>query len=323
MRGVEEDEAVMVSLLAGFPDRVARRRAEKKAAVLLAGGGAGELAASSVVREPMLMLALEAEQQGRGVLVRMASAIEAEWLLDLQPDAMTTSESLELDGGRVVKVSRLMYDALVLEESRTPAEASVDSARLLVRHALSKGLGALDAELPAQLAALRARVDFARAAAPEVGLGAVDDAAVETALAELAGGTLSLAGLDARAVMAALQAGLDTRALARLAPESLELPGGRRVRVNYAEGQPPWIESRLQDFFGLAEGPRIGGGRTPVVIHLLAPNQRAVQVTTDLAGFWQRHYPALRRELGRRYPRHSWPEDPLTASPPAPHTRRR
>src|SRR5262249_50226235 len=100
----------------------------------------------------------------------------------------------------------------------------------------------------------------------------------------------------------------------RLAPDRLTLPGGRSVRVDYAAGQSPSLASRLQDFFGLAEGPRLGG--VPVTLHLLAPNQHAVQVTTDLAGFWQRHYPGIRRELMRRYPKHAWPEDPLHAEPP-------
>jgi ATP-dependent helicase HrpB len=94
------------------------------------------------------------------------------------------------------------------------------------------------------------------------------------------------------------------------------------VRVHYEAGEkPPWVESRLQDFFGLAKGPTVAAGRAPLVLHLLAPNQRAVQVTQDLAGFWERHYPAIRRELMRRYPRHAWPEDPLTARPPEPRKR--
>ena len=102
----------------------------------------------------------------------------------------------------------------------------------------------------------------------------------------------------------------------------MTLPGGRSTRIHYEAGKPPWVESRLQDFFGMAAGPAVGGGRVPLVLHLLAPNQRAVQVTTDLSGFWDRHYPAIRRELMRRYPRHAWPEDPRTATPPAPRTRR-
>ena len=88
-----------------------------------------------------------------------------------------------------------------------------------------------------------------------------------------------------------------------------ELPGGREVKVHYEPGKPPWIESRLQDFFGMRESPRIGGA--PVVVHLLAPNPRPVQVTSDLAGFWERLYPQVRKELSRRYPKHKWPEKPV------------
>ena len=108
------------------------------------------------------------------------------------------------------------------------------------------------------------------------------------------------------------------RLLRTLAPERVTLPGGRGVAVNYAADQPPWIESRLQDFFGMRAGPAVGGGRVPLTLHLLAPNGRAVQVTRDLANFWKQHYPPLRRELGRRYPRHAWPEDGATATPPPP-----
>jgi ATP-dependent helicase HrpB len=103
---------------------------------------------------------------------------------------------------------------------------------------------------------------------------------------------------------------MGTRQLNEIAPPRIRLPSGRETKVHYEPGKPPWIASRLQDFFGMRETPRIGRERTPVVVHLLAPNQRAVQTTTDLAGFWERLYPQVRRELMRRYPRHSWPESP-------------
>jgi ATP-dependent helicase HrpB len=102
----------------------------------------------------------------------------------------------------------------------------------------------------------------------------------------------------------------EKRSLDRLAPEAISLPGRKRVPVHYEADRPPWIESRLQDFFGLRAGPSIVDGAVPLVLHLLAPNKRAVQVTSDLARFWEVHYPSIRRELGRRYPRHAWPEDP-------------
>jgi ATP-dependent helicase HrpB len=97
--------------------------------------------------------------------------------------------------------------------------------------------------------------------------------------------------------------------LNEIAPRTLRLKGGRQVKIHYERGKTPWIASRLQDFFGMDESPRLGPKRTPVVLHLLAPNQRPVQTTTDLAGFWIRLYPEVRRELMRRYPRHEWPED--------------
>jgi len=113
------------------------------------------------------------------------------------------------------------------------------------------------------------------------------------------------------------------RLLASLAPERISLPSGRQLKVHYQIGKPPWVESRLQDFFGMERSPAIGGGDVQLVLHLLAPNQRPVQVTSDLKGFWARHYSGIRKELARKYPRHPWPEDPIRASPPAPRPARR
>ena len=97
----------------------------------------------------------------------------------------------------------------------------------------------------------------------------------------------------------------------KLAPEKIQLPSGRYAKVTYVDGQPPSVASRLQDFFGMRETPRVAGGSVNVVVHLLAPNYRPVQMTQDLAGFWERLYPQVRKELSRKYPRHSWPENPL------------
>jgi ATP-dependent helicase HrpB len=108
-----------------------------------------------------------------------------------------------------------------------------------------------------------------------------------------------------------LEQKMDAKHLREIAPVSIRLEGGRQTKVRYERGKPPWIASRLQDFFGMRETPRIGTDRTPLVVHLLAPNHRSVQTTTDLAGFWERLYPQVRRELMRRYPRHSWPERPI------------
>ncbi|MFL6304295.1 MAG: ATP-dependent helicase C-terminal domain-containing protein [Candidatus Sulfotelmatobacter sp.] len=107
-----------------------------------------------------------------------------------------------------------------------------------------------------------------------------------------------------------LEQKLNARLLSEVAPATIRLRNGRHTKIHYEAGKPPWISSRLQDFFGMQDTPRIGPDKTPLVIHLLAPNHRAVQTTTDLAGFWERLDPQVRRELMRRYPKHAWPERP-------------
>ncbi|MBX3182202.1 MAG: ATP-dependent RNA helicase [Polyangiaceae bacterium] len=134
-------------------------------------------------------------------------------------------------------------------------------------------------------------------------------------------GAIDLRGVDARALEGRALVSLPPPLTARLErelPRELKLASGRRLTIRYAAGKEPWVESRLQDFFGCVDTPRIASGRLPLTLHLLAPNRRAVQITRDLAGFWQRGYPELRRQLSRRYPKHAWPEDGKTATPPAP-----
>ena len=112
------------------------------------------------------------------------------------------------------------------------------------------------------------------------------------------------------------------QAVEREAPERLAVPSGSRLALRYQEGRPPVLAVRIQEIFGMRDTPRIGGGRVKVLLHLLGPNFRPQQVTDDLASFWASTYPVIRKELRARYPRHAWPEDPLSA-PPASRPRRR
>ena len=104
-------------------------------------------------------------------------------------------------------------------------------------------------------------------------------------------------------------------ALDREAPSRLTLPSGRSVAIAYAADRPPAAAARIQEVFGLAATPRLGGGRVPLVLELLAPSQRPVQITDDLASFWRTGYAEVRKQLRGRYPKHAWPEDPTTAEP--------
>jgi ATP-dependent helicase HrpB len=296
-----DDESLLISLLAGFPDRVARRRSGNQ--ILLSTGLSAEVYGERPTYEFMLALDAEDRRENALPLVRLTSRIEPEWLLDLFPDRVQEASSILFNDTteRVEKVSSLLYDKLVIEESRGPA-SDVEAADLLAQIALDVGLEKfVDKEA---LDNFLARLSFAGLDAPDL----------SQALRDISLGCHSFNDLKAATVnfIQLLEQSVDSRLLNELAPVSARLKGGRQVKIHYNEATPPWVASRLQDFFGMKEMPTIGPKKAPLVVHLLAPNRRAVQTTTDLVGFWQRLYPQVRRELQRRYPRHAWPEFPDT-----------
>jgi len=331
---LDGEVALQLAILAGYPDRVARRRpGAGNRELLLAGGGSATLDETSVVHDAEFLVAVDAEERAAsrlpgaprsGARVRLASAIEPDWLLELFGDRVTTATELSWNASleRVEGESRLLYDGLILESSRETQLDPDAAAKVLAEHAREKGAAAFAP--PEALERFVNRTRFVAEAVPDAGIRAIDDAEVDAALLELCHGKTRFSELRDASLLDVLRArlGASLNKLDELAPERLRLPGGRQMEIHYEVGKPPWAESHLQDFFGLAEGPKLARGRVPLVLHLLAPNKRAVQVSTDLAGFWERHYPALRKELGRRYPRHSWPEDPRHAQPPAPRSRR-
>jgi ATP-dependent helicase HrpB len=307
----DAEDRLLRALLPAYPDRVARVGAGGTCA--LVGGGGARLDPDCRVRRAEWILALEAEVQSQGagtqVRVRTASRVEPDWLLDAFPDALRETETLAWnpDAGRVELRAGICYEDLCLDESRRTAPAGhPGAAACMAEAALAAGLG------PAQEAVdrLLARCAFLAGLRPDLGIppGEALRAALVTEACQDRTTLKDLAQADwpvhLRAVLGAAAGLLDT-----WAPDTVPLAGKRRVKVNYG-GEAPWIASRLQDFLGLAEGPRIGAGAVPLVLHLLAPNQRAVQVTTDLRGFWQRAYQELRPALSRRYPKHRWPERP-------------
>jgi ATP-dependent helicase HrpB len=250
--------------------------------------------------------------------VRTASAIEPDWLLDLFTDSIRESVQAlwNPEAERVETIRRLMYDELVLDESRTSEAVGVEVTEMLAEQALLKGVEAfVDRDA---LRSFLSRVNFARRTFPEKDFPALGEEDVRASLAALCEGRRSFSELREAVRAGELFDSLRLRLtieqsslLEKIAPERVRLLRGRSVRVNYEDDRPPWIASRLQDFFGMREGPSVASGRVPLVLHLLAPNNRPVQVTSDLSGFWERHYPSVRRELSRRYPRHAWPEDPM------------
>jgi ATP-dependent helicase HrpB len=294
------DNAVLMSLLTGFPDRVARRKANNQ--VTLSTGVSAELTGEPPAYEFMVAVDAEDRKDKPLPLIRMTSRIEPEWLIDLFPDHVREQSEVVWNKAtqRVDAVSALLYDELVIQESRSAAPHPEGAAELLARKALEAGIESfVDSD---DLAHFMARVEFAGFAPPDVA----------GVLRSLCTGLRSFAELKtaAKDFIPMLERSANGQRLREFAPTHIRLHGGRQTRIHYERGKPPWIASPLQNFFGMRDTPRIGAAQIPVVIHLLAPNQRPVQTTTDLAGFWKRLYPQVRRELKRRYPKHAWPENP-------------
>ena len=334
----ERETSLLRAVLAGYPDRVARRRKPRSPELVLAAGGSASLDPASVVHDAELMVAVDAEEKKGGVVVRLASRIDAEWLLDLSTitaDALgegkpASATSLgEVDrlewnatARRVDRVTRLTFGAITLEETRQPAPASPETSALLAEQAVAVGPQAFAD--PERLTNWLCRIETLRTGYPEANFPTPDAAFLKDALRSLCDGLRSFKELEEASLLEILQSRLtpqQAQLLSKEAPDKITLPGGRALKVTWEPGKPPWVESRLQDFFGMVKGPMVG--RTPLVLHLLAPNHNAVQVTTDLSGFWDRHYPAVRKELMRQYPRHHWPDDPRTALPLPPRRRER
>jgi ATP-dependent helicase HrpB len=300
-----DPHALALAVLTAFPDRVARRRKDNQ--LLLASGGSAVLDCEARA-EFLVAVDIENRSEHAMPLVRLYCAIEAAWLLDLFPDRVKERAGVEWNRSaeRVEAVSALLFENLVIEETRSGSPDPELATAMLADRALEVGIdrfvdrGELDQFL--------ARIAFASEHASITRLD------MDSAFREICRGLKSFAELKSAgaSLLPALEQRTGSRLLHEVAPTRIRLPNGRQTKVNYEAGKPPWIASRLQDFFGMRETPRIANGKVALVVHLLAPNKRPVQTTMDLAGFWQRLYPQLRRELGRRYPKHAWPEDPYS-----------
>lgn len=293
------DTAFRRAVFQGYPDRVARRRAPGSQRLLLASGHGAVLGPESGVVGGEFVVAVDVQAGRRGegaeARVRVASIVDRSWL-----DPTDSTIDHEIDAGGVVRaIERDRYGALVLAERVRPPDAAA-AARLLADAFLARGLGDEDEQLIRRLRFARLEVDArelaVRAAAGCRRLNEVDLAR----------------GVDREA----------TRDLERLAPSTLVVPSGRAHRLAYQEDGTVVASVKLQELFGLADTPRVGRRREPVLLALLAPNGRPIQMTRDLHSFWTNTYPEVRRELRGRYPKHPWPEDPWSAAPTA-RTKRR
>lgn len=307
-------------LLTAFPDRIGKRQSGDRYA--LSNGRGARLHENSPLRgEPWLVIA-ELRYDARDSLILKAAPFDPEQLRARFPDRFETIDQGRFDANTqsvaVFREHRFM--ALVLERERIAETDPSQRIAGLLDGIRQLGLDALpwtDAQRQWQ-----ARVESLRQWCPELALPASDDeallASLDDWLAPFLAGKTRLTALGAEEFGNALHARLDhgqQQALNRLAPTSLSVPSGRELRLRYQPGQAPVLPVKLQEMFGCADTPTVAGGTVPVLLHLLSPAQRPIQVTADLAGFWQRTYPEVKKELKGRYPKHPWPDDPWTAVP--------
>lgn len=333
LRSETDRSALTQALLRGFVDRVGAVRGGGRDVILQTGTQA-TLSPHSGVTSPLL-LALSMDAPGgrvRRPIIRIAARLDPDWLLDLDEILSATDEYVfDPEREQVDCISKMTFGKVVLDESRRPARGARAEA-VLVQALMARGQGTFDpaGHLTRTVARLKvlleARPDLLQrhdeAERAFISRVTTDPSALaELSLKTLAASATNLKQLQERDLGSIIMGELPPTLvldLERETPHEVRLKGGLTVRVNYEPGKPPWIEARLQNFFAMVQTPRICGGRLPLQLHLLAPNHRAVQVTSDLEGFWVRHYPELRKQLMRRYPKHLWPEDGRTAQPPTP-----
>jgi ATP-dependent helicase HrpB len=313
---VSADEALLRSLLAAFPDRLARRRESGSRRGVMVGGRGVQLAPGSAVTEAELFVCVDVDAGAAETLVRQASAVQRDWL----PIEQVSSAIEVLFDEKAEQVSarkRQRFDDLVLEESLAALPDEVQVAQVLAE-AAGRRLETVMPEADSPAGLYRTRVRCLRQWLPDLQLPALEADDLRESLTWLCRGRRSFAQLRAGPWLDAFHSRLTHRqsqAVEHEAPERLQVPSGSRIVLKYEEGRPPILAVRIQEVFGLRETPRIAGGRVPVLLHLLGPNYRPQQVTDDLASFWSNTYPLIRKELRARYPKHAWPEDPWNAPP--------
>lgn len=310
---VRAEEALGRAVLAAFPDRLARRREPGSPRAVLVGGRGVKLSPASAVGESDLFIALDIAGEGADAEVRTASAVAREWL---PRERLSVREEPRFDPSRErVAVTRTTrWEDLVLESVDTGATDSPEVGECLFAAARLDRSRVLPKD--DEFARFLARVRSLREWMPELGLPLIDDARFDEVLAQLCHGRRSFDELRDAPWLDYLRATLtpeQSRLLDREAPERIEVPSGSRIALEYEPGRAPVLAVRIQEVFGLLDTPRVAGGRIPVLLHLLAPNMRPQQVTSDLRSFWTTAYAEVRKELKRRYPKHAWPEDPWTA----------
>ena len=311
---VDNDEALRKCILIGFSDRVARRMDEGTLRCELVHGRRGTLAKESVARQsPLLVVAEIREIGGRqgdvNTILSLATAIPLDWLQELFPHDLKSEVQVDFDTAtrRVHAADVIRFRDLVVFEKKIETPPADAAARLLAEEVVSGRL-----QLPHWdhgVAQWIVRLNLLAGWCPDLQLPPIQDDDRRHIIEQLCLGAVGYKDLKDRDVKPVVRSWLSANQrelLDKHAPERITLTNGRTPKVTYDAANPPFISLRIQELFGVIQTPKIAMGRIPLSVHILAPSMRPVQVTQDLSSFWKEHYPQIKAELKRRYPKHEW-----------------
>lgn len=320
--GLDSDAALGLLVALAYPDRIAKRRGPRGQFLLASGRGAQMEESDALAAEDFLAVADLDGAQANARIHRAAPLMRVEIETHFAPH-IETQRRLEWDPRleAVAAYEERRLGAIRLDETPLKDHTPDEARTAMIAGIRQMGLAALPWDEAATN--LRLRIAFLRRVLPDGNWPNWSDAALLDGLDDWLGPALEgmtrrshLARLD---LLMILHESLDWKArqtLDRLAPTHISVPSGSSIAIDYS-GEEPVLAVRLQELFGLREGPRIADGRVPLLLHLLSPARRPVQVTRDLASFWTNTYAAVKKDLKGQYPKHHWPDDPLAAQPTA------
>ncbi|HOX58306.1 MAG TPA: ATP-dependent helicase HrpB [Candidatus Paceibacterota bacterium] len=301
-------------ILIGFSDRVARRLDSGTLRCELVHGRRGTLARESMVRQNQLFVAAEVREVGgndKGVqtLLSLATAIEEEWLRELFPDDLSAAQRVYYDANtrRVLAEEQVRFRDLAIGTRRVESPPADAAAGLLTDEVLAGRLILKDWDETVEQWILR--LNLLSQWCPELTLPHIGQEERRHLVEQVCHGSFTGKDLKDKPIKSIVHSWLTSAQQALVvkhAPERLALSNGRPAKVVYEPGKLPHIALRIQQLFGVNTTPLIAMGRVPVLLHILAPNNRPVQITQDLRGFWREHYPKIKQELRRKYPKHEW-----------------
>jgi ATP-dependent helicase HrpB len=314
LTGMESGVGLSRCLLRAFPDRLARRRDKGTLLCDLREGRRGELARESVAHDETLLVTTEIREtsrQGKGAktILSLACGVREEWLLEDFPDDWEDLDEVVWGERRkqVLHRRRLACLGVLLEESESTDVPGEQAAEMLAERVLAGKLRleGWDKDVEAWIQ----RTRWVASVFPERGLTEYDDTDRAVIIREICAGATRYKDIRTRSCLDPVRHALawdDIQFVEKMAPPFFQLPCGRRMKIRYSLEQAPLGKARIQDFYGVKGTPTVAGGRVPLLLEILAPNMRTVQITDSLGRFWRELYPQVKQELARRYPKHEW-----------------